>query len=258
MPQEQRKDFNFMGYRRYFIGLSVLLAIGSIVAFINPGPRFGTDFVGGTEVTVAFKSDVDAGQIRSAINDLGFASPDVVKLASEVIPHQYLIRVKEVSSISDEQRAALEKKLCLVKDPTAADAGAELDQAACPPELRTREVKFSPGGDKVSVRYVKRTAGETVSICDAPKPNEQCPLKEIYQNQLGTGVAGVELRSGLENPVVTSPRENQIEFLFKGKGEQIMDGLRAKLGAEVVPERPLKVQWIGAKAGKDLRDAAIK
>ena len=37
------KDIDFMGYRRYFLGVSALLAIASIVAFINPGPRFGTD-----------------------------------------------------------------------------------------------------------------------------------------------------------------------------------------------------------------------
>jgi preprotein translocase subunit SecF len=36
-----------------------------------------------------------------------------------------------------------------------------------------------------------------------------------------------------------------------------MDGLRASLGADKVPAAPLRVEWIGPKAGKQLRDAAI-
>ena len=35
-----------------------------------------------------------------------------------------------------------------------------------------------------------------------------------------------------------------------------MDGLRAKLGADTVPERALRVEWVGPKAGKQLRDSA--
>ena len=151
------KDIDFMGYRRYFVGASLVLALASLVAFFNPGPRFGTDFVGGTEIEVAFKTDVDAGAVRKAIEDAGFASPDVVAVDNEANPHQFMIRVKEVTSMSDEQKAAIAAKLCLVPE-EGTDAPA-LDEAACPEALRTSEVKFSPGGDKVAVRYLSRSAG---------------------------------------------------------------------------------------------------
>ena len=59
---DPENDINFMGYRKYFLGLSLTLAVVSAIAFFNPGPRFGTDFVGGTEVEVAFTKPVDAGQ----------------------------------------------------------------------------------------------------------------------------------------------------------------------------------------------------
>ena len=58
--------------------------------------------------------------------------------------------------------------------------------------------------------------------------------------------------------MVQNPRDNRVEFYFKSKGAQIMDGLRKGLGAEAVPATPLRIEWIGAKAGSQLRDAAIK
>jgi preprotein translocase subunit SecF len=35
-----------------------------------------------------------------------------------------------------------------------------------------------------------------------------------------------------------------------------MDGLRKSLGADTVPDRALRVEWVGPKAGKQLRDSA--
>lgn len=244
------QDIDFMGYRRYFLGLSLLLALLSVVAFFKPGPRFGTDFVGGTEVEVAFQQPVEASQIREAVQASGFASPDVVAVENEDHPHQFLIRVKEVSSLTDEQKQALTARLCLA--PEQGDPNATpLDATACPEGIRTSEVKFSPGGDKVAVRYQQ-------SVCGEPLPSVPCPPKPEIVEQLQGNIAGVELRAGKNNPSVQSARDQRVEFYFKSKGDQIMDGLRKQLGAEVVPARPLRIEWIGAKAGNQLRDAAIK
>ena len=242
------KDIDFMGYRRYFIGFSLLLFVASLIAFFEPGPRYGTDFVGGTEVEVAFKGPVTASDLRAAVQKIGFKSPDVVAVDSESSAHQFLIRVKEVSSLTAEQRTAIETKLCLVAEDGSAEG---IDEAACPPELRTTEVKFSPGGDKVSVRYA-------ASPCGPSQPGVACPPRSDIVTQLGGNVAGVELRASANNPMVQNPRDNKVEFYFKSKGDQIMDGLRAELGAEIVPDSALRVEWIGPKAGKQLRDAAIK
>jgi preprotein translocase subunit SecF len=47
-----------------------------------------------------------------------------------------------------------------------------------------------------------------------------------------------------------------VEIQLQSKGDQLMDGMRAKLGAGVVPDLPLRVEWVGPKAGKQLRDSA--
>lgn len=241
-----KKDIDFMGYRRYFLGLSLLLAAASIVAFINPGPRFGTDFVGGTEVEVEMLKPVEAGNVRQAIIDAGFQSPDVVAIENEKGTPQFLIRVKEVSALTDEQKHAIEDALCLRPE----DPKQKLDPAKCPENLVTTEVKFSPGGEKVTARY-------DVQPCEGKQRSGCKPRADVGQ-QLTGKVPGLDLRSGDNNPVVQNPADHKVEFLFKSKGDQIMDGLRTKLGAEVVPEVPRRIEWIGPKAGKQLRDAAIK
>ena len=238
------KDIDFMKYRPYFLGLSTILVVASIIGFFNPGPRFGTDFSGGTEVEIAFGEGVTAGQVRETVQKIGFASPDVVAVDNEEGKNQFLIRVKEVTTFTDAQKQALTDVLCLVPE-----EGKVADEVACPEGLRTTEVKFSPGGDKVSVRYEQK-------VCGPSQPNLPCPPRADITKQLSGKVEGVALRVGENNPVVQNPRDNKVEFYFKSKGDQIMDGLRAELG-DVVPDAALRVEWIGPKAGKQLRDAAI-
>lgn len=241
-----KKDIDFMGFRRYFLGVSLLLGIASMVAFFEPGPRFGTDFVGGTEVEVEMLKPVDAAAVRQAVIEAGFASPDVVAVENEKGTPQFLIRVKEVSALTEEQMEAVKTQLCLQPE----DPNQKLDPAKCPPGLVTTEVKFSPGGEKLTARYQE-------SPCEGEARSGCAPRKELRE-QLAGHVAGLDLREGDNNPTVQNPKDHKVEFLFKSKGDQIMDGLRSKLGAEAVPSVPRRIEWIGPKAGKQLRDAAIK
>jgi preprotein translocase subunit SecF len=242
---DRTTDIDFMGLRKYFLSGSLVLFIASIVGFFNPGPHFGTDFIGGTEVEVALGEGVTAAQLRSTVAEIGFASPEVVKVDSPTNPNQYLIRVKEVSAFTPEQKEALHKVFCLVPEEGA------LDESVCPKGIQSTEVKFSPGGDKIAVRYVD-------NVCQGTEDTAKCTARDDIQKQLTSQVSGVELRAGDNNPSVQNRRDNKVEFYFKSKGDQIMDGLRGKLGEKAVPDAPLRVEWVGPKAGKQLRDAAIK
>lgn len=232
-------QFDFMGKRWYFIGLSAILLLLSIFSFIKPGPKLGTDFKGGTEVVVAFQKPVDGGQVRQAAIESGFESPDVVRIQDEKQPNMFLIRVQEVSGLSDAQKAAIRDRMCLPPE------GQPLPEDRCPANVRATEVKFSPGGDKISGRY------------------EVEPDLEGIRRQI-EGLEGVQLRPG--DSIVASKtheeagggRDHKVDIYLKSKGDQLMDGLRQQLGAEVVPDQPLKVEWVGPKAGAQLRDAAIK
>ena len=223
------RTYDFMRVRKYWIALSVLLALGSLVLLFYPGPNYGTDFKGGTEIEVAFTKAVEGGEIRHAVTKSGaFSEPDVVQVSDGAHPYRYLIRVQEISTVDESTKVALRKALCL---------GVEGEDAKCPQNARATELKFSAGGDKLSVRY--------------DTDPDLMKLKE----QLGV-VPSVKLRAGANNPQVTNPRDHRVEIQLQSKGDQLLDVLRNELGADRVPAAALRVEWVGPKAGKQLRDSA--
>ncbi len=223
------KVYNFMSVRWYFIGLSLFLTFGAAILLMLGYARLGTDFTGGTEVEIAFKKAVSAGDLRAAVEHAGFQAPGVIRVEDPKNPNRYLIRVEEVSTISAAKQTEIERSLCLTADPTP----------ACPAERQATEVKFSPGGDKISIRY--RSAPDLEWIKSAITP-----------------VQGILLRPGQHNPMLQNARDNKVEIQLMSKGDQLMDGLRKGLGADVVPEAALRTEWIGPRAGAQLRDSAVK
>jgi len=225
--------FDFMGQRVFWIPLSFFLVAASIVLCFYPGPNYGTDFRGGTEVEIAFGKSVDAAQLRGAIQAAGFQTPDVVQVVDANNPWHFLIRVQDVSAITDQEKEALKRALCLVDDP-GAPVG---DPALCPDGAKATEVKFSAGGDKITTRY------------DVEPDLEK--IKEQVRS-----VPGVSLRVSTTNPQILNPRDHRVEIQLVSKGDQLLDRLRQQLGADVVPDHALRVEWVGPKAGKQLRDSA--
>jgi preprotein translocase subunit SecF len=224
------KVYDFMAVRWYFIGLSLFLTVGAAVLLISGKARLGTDFTGGTEVEIAFKRPVSASDLRQAVVRAGFASPGVIRVDDPKNPNRYLIRVEEVSTISLAKQSEIESALCLnVAEPTT----------ACPAERQATEVKFSPGGDKISVRY------------------QNTPDLE-WVKQSVTPIKGIVLRPGEHNPMLQNARDNKVEIQLMSKGDQLMTGLKQGLGADVVPESALRTEWIGPRASAQLRDSAIK
>src|ERR1700761_7154571 len=97
---KSHKVYDFMRVRKYWIFLSVTLALASLVSLFFPGPNYGTDFKGGTEIEVAFTKKVDGGEIRQAVTQGGaFSEPDVVQVQDAANPYRFLIRVQEISTV---------------------------------------------------------------------------------------------------------------------------------------------------------------
>jgi len=221
------KVYDFMGKRWLFMGISLVLCIASVVLLFYPGPRLGTDFVGGTEVEVAFQRPVSSAQIADAVTAHGFSRPDVIKVQDDNNPHRYLIRVHEVSTISDATQREIERRLCL----------GELKPSGC--DHHSVDVKFSPGGDKIVVRFA-----------DAPD-------LDWLRSQFD-GLAGIKLRASTDNPAVIDARDHRVEVQLTSRGDQLMGALHQELPEGAVPDKPLRTEWIGPKAGAQLRDAALK
>src|SRR5437868_1832357 len=86
---------DFMGMRRFWIFLSVTLVLISAVLAWKPGPKYGIDFLGGTELTVRFDRNVDPARVRESLHRMGHGNAEVVPSANS--PNTYIIRVEQTS-----------------------------------------------------------------------------------------------------------------------------------------------------------------
>src|SRR5690242_1543407 len=110
---KSHKVYDFMRVRKYWIFLSLVLSLGSLVLLYFPGPNYGTDFRGGTEIEVAFNKPIDGGEIRHAVTASGqFSEPDVVQIQTKEKNPQFLVRVQEISTVDDATKENLRKALC--------------------------------------------------------------------------------------------------------------------------------------------------
>jgi preprotein translocase subunit SecF len=206
---------DFMRVRKPVMLLSGALCLASIVLLIYPGPNYGIDFAGGTELQLAFQGEVSAGELRQTLEGLGYSGPDVVSV--EGASNEYIVRVSEVSALPEEQIAAIETAV--------ADALGDVTVA---------EMKVSPGGDKITFRLSAAASPEAI----------QAALEGV----------GVEVR-GVNQFGQSS--DFRYEAHLMGVGDEIVRQLREELG-ERGPETPRRIEWVGPKAGEQLRDAAIK
>jgi preprotein translocase subunit SecF len=221
------KVYDFMRWRAFCVGLSAIIMIGSLALLLMGKAELGTDFKGGTEIEIAFRGPVEAGDIRSAVEAAGFSTPDVIKIDDLKNPNHYMVRVQEVSTLSEQTQREVERALCF---------GQSGD--ACPPAKQATEVKFSPGGDKVTARFA-----------EAPDL--------AWVREQASAVKGLRLRPGANNPLIQNARDHKVEIQLMSKGDQLIAGLKSTLG-ERVPDQALRSEWIGPRAGAQLRDSAVK
>lgn len=83
---------DFIGRRRFFYVLSVVVTVAGIAAALFRGVEFGIDFEGGTEAAFEFSKTVETDQIRSAVTAAGFEGAEIKSYGSE---NQFLVRVKK-------------------------------------------------------------------------------------------------------------------------------------------------------------------
>jgi preprotein translocase subunit SecF len=212
---KQRATVDFMKIRGPLIIISMVLNVLGLASAFWPGPNYGIDFKGGTEIQVLFKGKVDAGGIRKALSDGGYEA-EVVN-AEGRSGNEYMIRVGRVSTLAPEQVSDIKKKLAWNI------AGTKIE-----------EFKVSPGGDKITLRM--RDDLDPMLIDSALKS------------------AGAKVRN---TNAFGARAQHRYEVHLVGVADTVISTLKKELG-EVVPDQPLRVEWVGPKAGRQLRDAAVK
>lgn len=206
---------DFMRLARPVILASITLVCLSLASLFFPGPNYGIDFAGGTEIQLAFQGDVDTAELRGILDDIGHQGADVVRVEGQ--PNEFMIRVREVSSLTEEQADGLESAV-------AGSVGADV----------LRELRVSPGGDKLTLRLAREV--------------DQAALREAIE---GTGVSVRDV-----SPLVGAD-DVRLEVFLVGIADEIVQELSDRLG-DRAPNGPERVEWVGPKAGEQLRDAAVK
>lgn len=102
-----KTSIDFMGKRYLWYAVSGTVIGLGMLSLLVKGVNYGIDFLGGTEIVVQFRSDVDIGDVRSAMDKTGFTKAEIKTFGSD---RSILIRTPEQgegSSIADRIRAGL-------------------------------------------------------------------------------------------------------------------------------------------------------
>lgn len=217
-------NIDWIGKRKLFFGISgTALAVSLLILIINFVIRgepvnYGTDFKGGSEIKVEFSKPVDAAQVRSALEKAGFKGASVVKITDTSRPNFYMLRLGEVTAFSTEEQMVVKTAL----EKTFKGNLANFDYRA--------------GGDKLYLRFKQ---GYTVSE------------KDISQAFSNTKVEAQQIQR------FGRSEDNTYEVILAGLDRDIRKVFDSALGAGTVKDVP-EIEAVGAKMGKQLRDAGIK
>lgn len=130
-------NYDFLGKRKKFYVVSAaIILLGFIVLFTTKSIPLGIDFSGGTEIQIKFEKDIDISDLRSAMDDAGFAGMEIKSMGSE---RDVLLRTplqEEGQLVSDKIQTGIKAKFAdnsfevLRTDKVGPKIGAELRRNA--------------------------------------------------------------------------------------------------------------------------------
>jgi preprotein translocase subunit SecF len=96
--------FDFVGKRKIAFGLSIILIIISVGAFLTQGLNLGIDFKGGILIEVETEGPADIEELRRTLGGLGLGEVQVQEFGA---PNDVLIRVQQQDGGEDAQQKAI-------------------------------------------------------------------------------------------------------------------------------------------------------
>jgi len=102
----------FIKYRYFFIAISALLFVASVVVIFTKGFNYGIDFEGGAKIAYQFAVPVSEGEVRDALKGTPYENASVVRYG-EAKENRMSIKIslpKQHARIGEGITAALEKK----------------------------------------------------------------------------------------------------------------------------------------------------
>jgi len=85
---------DFVGKKHWFFLISAILIISGIISLAVFGLKWGVDFSSGAAITLRFEKEVELGQLRQELADLGYDSATI----QPTTEGEFFIRLQEISS----------------------------------------------------------------------------------------------------------------------------------------------------------------
>jgi preprotein translocase subunit SecF len=95
-------NFDFVGKRKIWYAISVVVIIAGIISLCIQGLNFGLDFTGGNVIQIQFEEDVAIDELRDVVNKYVDSTPTI----QESDDNNYIIRTQEMDE--DTSTAMLE------------------------------------------------------------------------------------------------------------------------------------------------------
>lgn len=87
-------NIDFMGKRKIWIGLSILMIVATIALFFAKGLNYGIDFTGGAEVKVKVPSNWDTGKLRNTLEKGQLTGLKILQIG-DVSESTFMIRAQD-------------------------------------------------------------------------------------------------------------------------------------------------------------------
>jgi preprotein translocase subunit SecF len=228
--------FDFIGKRRTFAFVSVAAVIASLVLLVVPGPRYGIDFAGGTNVIARFTSDVSVAEVREAVAAMGVVDGSVQRFGEDD-DVSYLVQTQQTTTLRDERRDAFVAAV----EATVAGTEIEFDEAT---------------GDRVYLR-VPTTSFEIDGSGEAINSEDSLALSsraDEISAALTAALAAADFSDvGVESYGVVRDHRFMVRV-------QAMQGWFTRSFEETFGERFSaidRVETVGPRVGRQLRDDGI-
>jgi preprotein translocase subunit SecF len=93
-------NIDFLGNRKYTLGISCALIVISVISLITKGLPLGIDFTGGTLIEVGYQESADLQALRKSLDETGISGVTVQNFGST---KEVLIRLKPQEGISNKE-----------------------------------------------------------------------------------------------------------------------------------------------------------
>ncbi|MCL2615782.1 MAG: protein translocase subunit SecF [Dehalococcoidia bacterium] len=105
--------FDFVSKRFWFLLFSTIIVIPCIISLAVAGLNPGIEFRSGTTMTLAFSTDVNETQLRTALSDIGYSNTVIQHTSDD----DFIVRMEQINNEQNSQLiSALDESLDTVTD----------------------------------------------------------------------------------------------------------------------------------------------